>query len=53
MVDALVAPAGMVSCDTIITVRVESVGHMIGLFFEDQEPDRARAVSDALELFIP
>lgn len=43
----------VVSCDTITTVRVESVGHRIGLFFEDQEPDLARAVSDDFELFIP
>lgn len=43
---------GVVSCDNITTVRAEAVGDTIGLLFEDQEPDLARAISDAFELAI-
>ncbi len=40
----------VVSCDNITTVRSDAVGHTIGLFFDDQEPELARAISDAFEL---
>ena len=40
----------VVSCDNITTVRREAFGDTIGLFFDDQEPDLARAISDAFEL---
>lgn len=43
----------VVSCDNITTVRGEAVGDTIGLFFDDQEPDLARAISDAFELALP
>lgn len=42
----------VVSCDNITTVRREAVGDTIGLFFDDQEPDLARAISDAFELVL-
>ena len=42
----------VVSCDSITTVRSNDVGDTIGLFFDDQEPALARAISDAFELFI-
>ena len=42
----------VVSCDNITTVRISAVGDTIGLFFDDQEPALARAISDAFELFI-
>lgn len=42
-----------VSCDNIVTVRRNAVGDMIGLFFDDQEPALARAISDAFDLFVP
>lgn len=42
----------VVSCDTITTVRSSAVGKTIGLFFDDQEPALARAISDAFELDI-
>jgi mRNA interferase MazF len=42
----------VVSCDNITTVRRSAVHHTLGLFFEDQEPDLARAISDAFELAI-
>lgn len=41
-----------VSCDTISAVRREAVHDTIGLFFDDQEPDLARAISDAFELVL-
>jgi mRNA interferase MazF len=41
---------GVVSCDTITTVRAEALGRVIGVFFDDQESELARAVSDAFEL---
>jgi mRNA interferase MazF len=42
----------VVSCDNITTVRRDAVRDMIGLFFDDQEPDLARAISDAFELVL-
>jgi mRNA interferase MazF len=42
----------VVSCDHITTVRAEAVGNTIGLLFDDQEPELARAISDAFELAI-
>ena len=42
----------VVSCDNIATVRRDAIGETIGLFFDDQEPALARAVSDAFDLFI-
>lgn len=42
----------VVSCDNVMTVRREAIGDTIGLFFDDQEPALARAVSDAFELFL-
>ena len=42
----------VVSCDNIATVRRDPVHHTIGLFFEDQEPELARAISDAFELVL-
>ena len=41
---------GVVSCDTITTVRRSAVGETIGLLFDDQGPALARAISDAFEL---
>jgi len=43
----------VVSCDNIATVRSASVGDTIGMFFSDQEPDLARAISEAFELELP
>lgn len=43
----------VVSCDNITTVRGDTVHDTIGLLFDDQEPELARAISDAFELFIP
>ena len=40
----------MVGCDNITTVRRNAVRDTIGLFFDDQEPDLTRAISDAFEL---
>ena len=42
----------VISCDNITTVRKEALGGTIGLLFDDQEPDLARAISDAFELFL-
>lgn len=42
----------VVRCDNVTTVRQEAVGDTIGLFFDDQEPALARAVSDAFDLFL-
>ena len=42
----------VVSCDTLTLVRREAVGDTIGVFFEDQEPALARAISDAFELVL-
>lgn len=40
----------VVSCDNITTVRTSAVGDTLGLLFDDQEPELARAISDAFEL---
>lgn len=42
----------VVSCDSVTTVRAEAVGRTIGVFFDDQEPELARAISDAFELVL-
>ena len=42
----------VVSCDNVATVRRDAIGDTIGLFFDDQEPALARAVSDAFDLFV-
>ncbi len=42
----------VVSCDSITTVPKHSLGRTVGLLFDDQEPELARAISDAFELFI-
>ena len=42
----------VVSCDNITTVRRDAVHDTIGLFFDDQEPDLALAISDAFELVL-
>ncbi len=44
--------ACVVSCDNIMTVRREAVGDTIGLLFDDQEPELARAICDAFDLDI-
>lgn len=44
--------ACVVSCDNIMTVRAEAVGSTIGLLFDDQESELARAISDAFDLRI-
>ncbi len=42
----------VVSCDNITTVRQDAVGDTIGLLFDDQEAELARAISDAFELHL-
>lgn len=42
----------VVSCDNMITIRRADVGDTIGLLFDDQEPELARAISDAFDLFL-
>ena len=42
----------VISCDNITTVRKEAVGATIGLLFDDQEADLARAISDAFDLVL-
>jgi mRNA interferase MazF len=42
----------VVTCDNITTVRKDALGDTVGLLFDDQEPDLARAISDAFELFL-
>ena len=42
----------VVSCDNITTVHRDAVHDTIGLFFDDQEPHLARAISDAFELVL-
>lgn len=44
--------ASVISCDNITTVRAAAVGDTIGLLFDDQEPELARAISDAFDLRI-
>lgn len=39
-----------VSCDNITTVPTTAVGETVGLLFDDQEPELARAISDAFDL---
>jgi mRNA interferase MazF len=39
-----------VTCDNITTVPLRAVGRTIGLLFDDQEDDLARAISDAFDL---
>ncbi len=43
----------VVSCDNVVTVRVNAVGNTIGVFFDDQEPALALAISDAFDLLLP
>jgi mRNA interferase MazF len=43
---------GVISCDNITTVRAQALGDTIGLLFDDQEPDLARAISDAFDLYL-
>lgn len=43
----------VVGCDNITTVPAEAVGKTIGLLFDDQEPELARAIGDAFDLLIP
>lgn len=43
----------VVSCDNITTVSKQALGDTIGLLFDDQEPELARAISDAFELYLP
>jgi len=40
----------VISCDNITTVRRAAVGETIGLLFDDQEAELARAVADAFDL---
>jgi mRNA interferase MazF len=42
----------VISCDNITTVRKEAVGDTLGLLFDDQEAELARAISDAFDLYI-
>jgi mRNA interferase MazF len=44
--------ACVISCDNLVTVRKEYVGDTIGLLFDDQEPELARAISDAFDLHL-
>lgn len=49
--NGLDAPS-VVSCDTTTTVRQQVLGDTIGVFFDDQEPELARAISDAFDLYL-
>jgi mRNA interferase MazF len=40
----------VISCDNITTVRSSAVADTIGLLFDDQELELARAISDAFDL---
>jgi mRNA interferase MazF len=42
----------VVSCDNITTLRKERVGATIGILFDDQEPELARAIRDAFRLYL-
>lgn len=42
----------VISCDNITTVRKEAVGDTVGVLFDDQEAELARAISDAFDLHI-
>lgn len=46
------AHESVVSCDSITTVRKDAVGHAVGLLFDDQEPELARAINDAFDLYL-
>lgn len=41
----------VVSCDNITTVPASAIGDTIGVLFPDQEPELARAIGDAFDLF--
>ena len=40
----------VVSCDNISTIRTDVLGATIGLLFDDQEAELARALGDAFDL---
>ena len=42
----------VISCDNITTVRMSAVGDTVGLLFDDQEPELARAITDAFDLYL-
>jgi mRNA interferase MazF len=42
----------LISCDNITTVRAQALGDTIGVLFDDQEPDLARAISDAFDMYL-
>jgi mRNA interferase MazF len=42
----------VISCDSITTISRDAVHSTIGYFFDDQEPDLLRAISDAFELVV-
>lgn len=42
----------VISCDNITTVRRAAVGQTIGLLFDDQEAELARAIGDAFDLVL-
>lgn len=42
----------VISCDNITTVRKAAVGQTIGLLFDDQEAELARAIGDAFDLVL-
>ena len=42
--------ASIVSCDTIQTIPVQSLGHQIGALLTDQEPELATAIQAAFDL---
>lgn len=42
----------VVSCDNITTERTSAIGDTIGLLFDDQEPQLARAIGDAFDLHL-
>lgn len=43
----------VVTCDLVTTIRRDAVHRPIGLLFDDQEAELARAVSDAVDLALP
>lgn len=40
----------VVSCDNIMTIDKDRLGRPVGLFFDDQEAELARAIADAFAL---
>lgn len=42
----------VITCDAITTVGKDAVGATIGLLFDDQEMELARAIGDAFELYL-